>query len=235
MRQIVAILTIIKVKNICSKSKYISNAGKNLLFWIKIGKMTAAATKYLSLSEYFDFESTSKIRYEYVDGKLRPMSYTSSNHGRIVRNISRVVDTYFLDKNGEIWTETRMLYVPDCNRVYYPDGLIVLGKSEYYKYKSKMEATLNPAVLFETASDSTEENDKNEKWQCYQTIPSLKQYLLISQKSIFVELYEKQEGSTDTWIYKSYRNLNDVIQIAECTVILKDIYNKVEFPQVETK
>lgn len=195
--------------------------------------MTAPATKYLSLEEYFEFEYKAKIRHEYLDGKLRPMSYTSPNHGRIVRNISRIIDTYFLDKESEIWTENRMLFVPDCNKVYYPDGLIVNGQATYYNYRGKMEATLNPAVLIEIASDSTEEHDKTEKWECYQTILSLQQYVLISQKSVFVGLYERETSDSEKWIYTGHRDLAATINIGGCNISLKDIYNKVEFPVKE--
>ncbi|MFN7118869.1 MAG: Uma2 family endonuclease [Saprospiraceae bacterium] len=192
--------------------------------------MTAPATKYLTLEEYFEFEYNAKIRHEYLDGKLRPMSYTSPNHGRIARNLSRIIDTYLMDKEGEIWTESRMVYVPDCNKIYYPDAVIVLDQPQYFDYKGKMQATLNPTVLIEINSDSTEAADKTDKWECYQTMSSLKQYVLISQKNAFIELYERQAPDSKKWIYTGHSNFSDVIQIAGCEIFVKDIYHKVAFP-----
>lgn len=192
--------------------------------------MTAPATKYLSLSEYFEFEYKAKVRHEYLDGKLRPMSYTSSNHGDIVHNINRLIGNYMSDKVGKVYTETRMLYVPECSKVYYPDVLVILGEHQKYFHKGKMEATLNPTALIEIASDSTEEHDKNEKWECYQTIESLQQYVLISQKSVFIGLYERQTSDSEKWIYTGHRDLETIINISGCNISLKDIYNKVEFP-----
>jgi Uma2 family endonuclease len=195
--------------------------------------MTASATKYLTLEEYFEFEYKAKIRHEYLDGKLRPMSYTSPNHGIIVSNLSWIFNSYLREKDGNIWTETRMVYTPDCNKIYYPDAVIVLGKPEYFNYKGKMQATLNPNVLIETASDSTEEHDKTEKWEYYQTISSLQQYVLISQKSVFVGLYERETSDSEKWIYTGHRDLAATINIGDCNISLKDIYNKVEFPVKE--
>jgi len=197
--------------------------------------MTASAIKYVSLEEYFEFEYNAKIRHEYLDGKIRPMSYTSPNHGKIVHNLSRIFGNYFFDADGQIWTETRMVYTPGRNKVFYPDAVIVLGEPEYFNYKGKMLATLNPTVLVETASVSTEENDKTEKWECYQSIPSLQQYMLVSQQSPFVSLYERQASDSEKWIYTGHSNLTDIIKIGGCDVAIKDIYHKVEFPKQDVE
>lgn len=197
----------------------------------KILAMTAIAAKYISLEEYFEFEYEAEVRHEYLDGKIRPMSYTSPNHGKIVHNLSRIIGNYLFDKEGEMWTESRMVYTPGCNKVFYPDAVIVLGEPEYFNHKGKMLATLNPTVLIETASVSTEEVDKTEKWECYQSISSLQQYVLISQQSPFVSLYERQSAGSEKWIYTGHSHLTDVIKIAGCEVVLKDIYHKITFSE----
>lgn len=192
--------------------------------------MTVSTQQYLTLEEYFEFEYKSGIRHEYLDGKLRPMTYTSPNRGRIVGNISRIIGNCFLDTNSEIWTESRMLFVPDCNKIYYPDGLIVVGESKYHNYSGKMDATLNPSVLIEIGSDSTEKLDKSDKWQCYQTIPSLQQYVLISQQTPFVEIFDRQEEDPTKWTYSSAQDMQKSVTIRGSEVALKDLYHKVDFP-----
>ncbi len=197
--------------------------------------MTVSTQQYLTLEEYFEFEYKSGVRHEYLDGKLRAVSYKSINHGRIIRNISRILATHFLNKENEIWTENRMLYVPDCNKVYYPDGLIVAGASAFYNYSNKMDATLNPTVLIEIGSDSTEKLDKSDKWQCYQTIGSLQQYVLISQQTPFVEIFDRQQDAPDKWTYSSEQDQEKSATISGCDVALKDLYHKVSFlPKSET-
>ncbi len=185
----------------------------------------------MALEVYFEFEDQIKICYEYLDGKPRPMSYTSPNHGRIARNLSRIIDTYLVDKKGEIWTESRMLYVPDCNKIYYPDAVIVLHEPQYFDYKGKMQATLNPTVLIEINSGSTETTNETDKWEYYQTIPSLTQYVLISQKKAFVGLYERQAPGSEKWTYTGHSDFENVIQVAGCELLVKDVYHKVVFPE----
>lgn len=197
--------------------------------------MTATTQKYLSLEEYFELEYRSEIRHEYLNGKVHTMGYTSINHNRIVRNLNRIFDLLFLEEKSEIFTENRMLFVPDCNKVYYPDALIIKDEHKLYNYKGKMDATLNPTVLIEIGSDSTENQDKTNKWHCYQSIESLRQYIMISQKFMFVEIFERQEHDIAKWIYTSADSYNDVVNISGYDIILKDIYHKVEFPPEEVK
>ncbi len=192
--------------------------------------MTVSTQQYLTLEEYFEFEYKSKIRHEYLDGKLRPVSYKSVNHGRISRNISRVFANYFLDEMSEIFTESRMLFVPDCNKVYYPDGVIIAEEHQLYNYSNKMDATLNPSVLIEIGFDSTEKLDKSDKWQCYQTISSLRQYVLISQQTPFVEIFDRQEEDPTKWTYSSMQDMQKSVTISSCDVALKELYHKVDFP-----
>ncbi len=197
--------------------------------------MTASTVKHISLEAYFEMEYNAPIRHEYLNGKIRPMLYTSPNHGEIIHNLSRIIGNYLYDKPGKIYTETRMLYVPDCNKVYYPDGLIIADKHELYNYKGKMDATLNPTVLIELNSDSTQRFDKFYKWECYQTIASLQQYVLISQKRPFVSLYERQAPGANTWIYTGHQNMEAAARIAGYDVKLKDLYHKVVFPSPEAE
>ncbi|HMO38578.1 MAG TPA: Uma2 family endonuclease [Saprospiraceae bacterium] len=197
--------------------------------------MTASTIKHISLEAYFEMEYNAPIRHEYLNGKIRPMSYTSINHNRIVRNLNRIFDMLFLEQQSEIFTETRMLYVPDCNKVYYPDGLIIADTHELYNYKGKMDATLNPTVLIEVNSDSTQRFDKFYKWECYQTIASLQQYVLISQKKPFVSLYERQAPGSNTWLYTGHQNMEAAVRIAGYDVTLKDLYHKVIFPPPEVE
>ena len=192
--------------------------------------MTVSTQQYLTLEEYFEFEYKSKIRHEYLNGKLRAMAYTSINHNRIVRNISRIFDLLFYDEKSEIFTESRMLFVPDCNKVYYPDGVIIAEEHQLYDYSGKIKATLNPSVLIEIGSDSTEKLDKSDKWQCYQTISSLRQYVLISQQTPFVEIFDRQEEDPTKWTYSSMQDMQKSVTISSCDVALKELYHKVEFP-----
>lgn len=186
-------------------------------------------TRY-TLEEYFELEYNSPTRHEYVNGKIIPMAYTSRPHGKIVHNLDRLLGNYFLNSELDVYTGDRMLFVPDCNKSYYPDLLIIPQNAEVHNYKGKMEAELHPIVLIEILSDSTEDNDRQLKWNCYRKIESLQQYVMVSQKIKEVEIYKRQP-EPNTWQYSAYEEEEDTLEIAGCAIQLKDIYHKVVLPE----
>lgn len=103
--------------------------------------MTVQVQRKASLEEYFELEYNSTIRHEYHNGSIRPIAFTSKNHGRIVANISRKLNIYLENSELEIYASDRMFYVPSCNKVYYPDLIVLPIDVETYLYKGKnMEA-----------------------------------------------------------------------------------------------
>ncbi len=186
----------------------------------------AQKVKRWTAEDYLDFEFKSKIRNELINGKLIPRPYTSPNHGRIVFNISGILYNFFIDKISEVFTESRMIYSKVCEDFYYPDVVITDGKPLHEKHKNNMLITTNPSVLIEVLSSSTEIKDRREKLPCYQAIPSLNQYILVSQNETRAEIYEK-DGKK--WIYKNYQNSEDIIKVDGLEITLKDIYQKVDF------
>lgn len=195
---------------------------------------SAVQTKKMTLEEYFELEYRSKTRHEYLDGIIQPVAYTSPNHGRIVRNLTRLLDTCLLDTDSEMWINDRMIYVPDCNRIYYPDGLVVTGKAEYFDYKKRMQATLNPSVIIEVLSDSTEDYDRFDKWRYYKKIPSLQQCLLIGQKYYYVDSYRRSE-TPNIWLNETLDQEEQTVLIEGCAISLKELYRGVVFEQAEAK
>lgn len=125
-----------------------------------------------------------------------------------------------------------MVYVPDCDKVYYPDLLIIHQDAKSYVYKGKMEAELHPIAVIEVLSDSTEDKDRQAKWNCYRKIESLQQYVMISQKIKEVEIYTRQP-EPNHWQYTAYETDDAMLEIAGCTLQLKDIYHKVTLPEPE--
>lgn len=193
--------------------------------------MVATAQKRMTIEAYLDFEYDAEIRHEYVNGKLIPMPYTTKSHGRIAQNLSRHIGNCLDGSTFEVYQESRMLHVPNCQSFYYPDLVIVPIEAETFIHKQKMEADLHPVALVEIASESTEENDKDAKWRCYQQIESLQQYVLVSQTEMFVEVYTRQEKKSTLWTYASYSKPEEEVLITQCKIKLSDIYNRVQFPK----
>lgn len=156
------------------------------------------------------------------------MPYTSDNHGLICHNFGRELGIAAKGKNIRIYQGDRMVYSPFCNENYYPDVVVVQGEPEHYDYKNKMKATLNPVVLAEVLSDSTEYKDKNDKWNCYREIKSLQQYILIFQYEPLVEYYTRVEDS-NRWVYTYVKGLDATLEVCGFTLALKDIYDLVNW------
>jgi len=193
---------------------------------------TQVQTKRFTLEEYFEYELKAERRHEFIDGKIEPVTYTSKNHGRIVSNLHGLLFPLLGDRGLEIYAGDRMLHIPPCNRIYYPDLIILPIDTDTFQYKGKMEADLYPTALVEVLSDSTEDDDRTDKWRCYKMIDSLRQYVLISQKYPYIETFHRREKQRE-WLYTFYDDLEQEVEIAGCPVRLEDVYRRVERGRTE--
>ena len=180
-----------------------------------------------TISEYFDFETTSERGHEYYGGNIVECAYTSVNHGTIVHNLSVLLGNFLRQKDYKIYLNSRMLYAKDGDRFYYPDIVVVHGKSEYYQHSKNQVATANPSLLIEVASDLTVCLDRGDKLKYYRQIPSLKQYVIVEQDFKSVEIYEYDKDSK-RWGSILYEDEGDIVRIADCDIPLDEIYFKVD-------
>ena len=190
-----------------------------------VSKKSSAAKTY-TLEEYFDFEYKAEGKHEYLDGRIRAMAYTSPAHGRIQTNFMDELAQCLKAKGCMRYTSDRMVYVPQCNKIFYPDILIVCDTETFRQYKGKMKATLNPSVIIEILSDSTEEEDRIDKWGCYRTIPSLQQYLMVQQNAKSIHSYRRK--SEREWDYSYANKPEEAIAVMDCLVQVKEVYAGVE-------
>jgi len=179
-----------------------------------------------TLEEYFAFEMKAEGRHEFVEGKIVAMAYTSEPHGKIASNLNRLLGNCLLDKACDVYSGDRMLFVKECNQVFYPDLLLVCGEHKFYPAGPKMKATLNPTVVIEVLSDSTEHLDKTSKTMCYKKIPGLQQIVFVSQKEQHVRILENEDGK---WIDTEFYESEDVPRIGDCDIPLHEIYRRVGF------
>jgi Uma2 family endonuclease len=188
----------------------------------------------ISLSEYFDREYIAETRHEYHDGIVVEMAYASDNHELIVANLVRLLGNCVLGTNCLVYPSNRMIYVPECNKVFYADASIFCEKRETYQYSQNMVALLNPSVLIEVLSPSTERDDKDKKWRCYKKIKSLKQYVLIAQDEMYIKSLHKTDNE-DEWLQIERDSKNEKIKIGDCEIALKDLYLNTELPSGEAQ
>ncbi|MBF0574279.1 MAG: Uma2 family endonuclease [Desulfamplus sp.] len=176
--------------------------------------------------EYLEFERTSEFKHEYFDGEIFAMVGASLNHNQISMNLIRELGVQLKHSSCRPFINDLRVKVQEIEKYTYPDIVIVCGDIKIEK-ESGMETLLNPIVIIEVLSNSTEAYDRGAKFQHYQLIPSLQEYILVSQFSPLVEKYVRSDKGQ--WIYTSYEGMDKTIAIeaVKCELILSDIYYQV--------
>ena len=187
---------------------------------------STAAQTYLTPEEYLAWERKADIKHEYLRGEIIAMSGASRAHSLIVTNISG--ELYIQLKGGTCEVHTNDIRVRTSPEIsyFYPDILVVCGEPRFED--NAFDTLLNPIVLAEVLSPSTEAFDRGEKFEHYQQLTSLREYVLVSQDEVRVERY-RQQGTE--WQPTEFRSLADVLLLTsiDCELSLDDIYRRVEF------
>ncbi len=188
--------------------------------------MPATQKQFVSSEEYLSFERKADIRNEYHRGQIFSMARASRNHNRIITNISTSLDLQLKKRNCNNYSNDMRINVQNGERYLYPDIVVTCGTEVFEDDNS--DTLLNPIVLIEVLSSSTEAYDRGSKFLYYQTIEYLQEYVLISQQPFRIESYYKQENST--WGYRSFNTLPEQIKLKSINCILDtdDVYFKVD-------
>ena len=177
--------------------------------------------------EYLQMERQAASRHEFLDGLVYAMAGESPNHSRICVNLSAEVRAAFKGRNCEGFSPNMKVRTGQGGLYSYPDLSVVCGEARFHdRYR---DVLLNPIAIFEVLSPSTATYDENEKFQRYQTIESLKIYVLISQIAPAVRLFERQDDGD--WRETAIIGLESVLPLAalDCAIPLTEIYDRVEF------
>ncbi len=187
---------------------------------------TVAAKILLTPEEYIVKERKAEFKSEYRNGQIVAMPGASRPHNLISGNIFGEFYLQFLDRTCEVYTNDMRVKVSDGGLYTYPDVVVVCDEPRFED--NHFDTLLNPTVIVEVLSPSTEVYDRNDKFLSYQTLESLQEYILVSQNGVHVEQYIRQNGS---WTLREFRSLDDVLRIAsiECQLAGRAIYAKVQF------
>ncbi len=181
--------------------------------------------------EYLEFERSSDIRHEYSNGEIYEMARANKRHNRISVNIIRLLDNQLLERDCNVYGSDMRVKITSTGKYTYPDVVAVCGDETF---EDETEDTLlNPMLIVEVLSKSTEAYDRGGKFEYYQTIESFREYVLITQEPFRVEQYVRKEKNV--WTYFEFRNAEDVVKLnsIDCGLVLRDIYHKVQqkFPK----
>lgn len=187
---------------------------------------TVAAKTLITPEEYLVKERKAEFKSEYRDGQIVAMPGASHQHILIAGNIFGHIFIQFLDRTCEVYANDMRVKVSESGLYTYPDVVVVCDEPQFED--NHVDTLLNPTVIVEVLSPSTENYDRNDKFLSYQTVESLQEYILVSQNGVHVEQYIRQNGN---WTLKEFRSLDDMLVLAsiECRLALRAIYAKVQF------
>jgi Uma2 family endonuclease len=183
---------------------------------------------YLTAEEYLALERQAEIRSEYVDGEMVAMAGGSPNHSLVIGNLHAELRQGLKGRPCRTYPGDLRVRVPAGNLYTYPDVVVVCGDLQMDDVDC--DAVLNPILIAEVLSPTTESYDRGRKFELYQTLESLREYVLVAQDRPRVEHYLRQDGHV--WLYTDVSGLESSVSLSsiECRVPLAEIYDKVVFP-----
>jgi Uma2 family endonuclease len=183
----------------------------------------------LSFEDFLKQEAKAEFRSEYYDGESRPMAGASRNHNRLARNFLVLFTLAFRAKPVEAFINDVVLWLPLHRKSTYPDLVIVEG--EIKSSEGQPDVVDNPLVIVEVLSPSTEAYDRGDKFKLYRSLPSFREYILISQDTCHVDQFVKTEDSH--WLLTDYDGEDTVMKLNTIPfeISLKDLYDKVVLPE----
>ena len=178
----------------------------------------------VTFDDYVRFETTSDVRHEFVDGNLFVMPGGTKRHNyvggmlyaKLLPIVARGCYPYFTDVIARM----------PSGKGYYPDVLVTCDSS-----LDSSRTVYRPSILFEVLSRTTEAIDRGEKWEQYQTIPSLEAYVLLSQNEPVCEVFSRQ---AEKWLYERLAgDAKLVFSSLGFEVVISDLYQNLPAPEPE--
>ncbi len=178
-------------------------------------------------AEYLEFERNSDIKHEYYRGEVFAMAGASPNHNRLTLALSHFLFTHLSGSGCEAFGGDQLVEVEKLDTAFFPDISVVCGESQFTD--DSLPALLNPILIIEVLSSSTEAYDRGKKFQLYRQLDSLQEYVLVAQDSARIECFYLNEN--DIWELTDAVGLESSVTLKsiDCTLNLADIYANVVF------
>ncbi|MET0754046.1 MAG: Uma2 family endonuclease [Pyrinomonadaceae bacterium] len=189
--------------------------------------MSAIPQTKFTPEEYLEYERNSDEKHEYLEGEIFAMSGAKRNHNIIAWNIGDELKQKLKGRNCEAYPADTRVFVPETGLYTYPDLVVVCGEPKFQD--SVSDTLLNPVLLIEVFSDSTEGYDRGKKFQNYRAIESLQEYVLVAQDEARIEKYVK--SGDGFWVLSDAVGIKAEIKFdsIDCIIALKEVYDKIDF------
>jgi Uma2 family endonuclease len=180
-----------------------------------------------SPEEYLEMEVRSEDRHEYRDGEIVLMTGATPNHNRISRNLCTAMTMGLQGRSLEVFVADQRLWISQARLHTYPDIMVIEGA--LVLQSGRKDTVVNPTLIVEVLSKSTQAYDRGNKFAAYRTIPGFQEYVLVDQYNQHIEHYVKT--SAKKWDFQEYDETDTVVPLRsiDLEVAISYIYDKVEF------
>lgn len=180
----------------------------------------------LTPEEYLAAERKAENKSELIDGAVVAMTGASRRHNLIAVNLTREISLQLKGRPCEEYASGMRVRVPSASLYTYPDVAVVCGEPQFED--DHADTLLNPTLIVEVLSESTEAFDRGKKFDTYRTIESLAEYLLVSQGTYRIEQHTKQADGR--WLLSEYHSLHDAVVLTsiQCKLALREVYDKIK-------
>jgi len=186
------------------------------------------STAFMAIADYLEGEKSSPIRHEYLGGQIFAMSGGNEEHNRIALNIASLLKLHLRGSGCKTFIADMKVNISIAQRTadlfYYPDVMVTCDPQDTEKFYKRF-----PCLIVEVLSPSTENLDRREKRLNYQTLPSLQEYILVSQSAMQVEVYRLDAGGN--WSLELLKS-DDllVLKSVGLTLTIAEIYDEILLP-----
>jgi Uma2 family endonuclease len=194
-------------------------------------EMSSPPKTLLTPEEYLRIERAAIRKSEYLNGEMTEMPGVSREHTLIVTNLVSMLHEQLLDRPHEVYSSEMRMKVSATGLYTYPD--VIVADAEPAFEDREDDTFLNPILLAEVLSKSTESYDRGRKFSHYQKIQSLQEYVLVSQYEFRVEQYVRQPDGK--WLYTETTDPNGYVTFESiaCRIPMEGLYHRVNFKKEE--
>ena len=204
-------------------------AASVLQYWRYHEHMSAHSQSLLTPEQYLELERVAEFKSEYYGGRMYAMSGGTYPHSHIIANFTGAMFAALRKSPCVVSSNDLRVRVSPEGLYTYPDVIVTCEKPKFADGQN--DTLLNPVLLAEVLSKSTESYDRGFKFRQYRKTESLQEYALVSQSAPLVEVYRRQ--SEGRWLLTTYEGLDAICRFdsVDCSVALADLYDKVRFEE----
>lgn len=174
--------------------------------------------------DYLILERRAETKSEFLDGEMFAMTGASRPHNLLAGNLYASLRAQLRERGCEIYFSDMRVKVSETGLYVYPDVVAVCGEAQFED--AEVDTLLNPKLIVEVLSKTTEDYDRGTKFLHYRALPSLTEYILVAQDQIHIEHYVRQ---SESWLLTETGRREDVIELPSvgARLALADVYDRV--------